>query len=94
MPLCAVLIGVLGAARIASAGYLHDEYLVIHKISMTVTNHLPFPVFGALILVGVLVNPLLSWLRPRWRLRSLVVGHPQGRTQPAAILVLGLTGLG
>jgi len=64
----AVVLGVLGALFIACFGYINDS--VLH-LTFLVGNHFPISVFGLLILVTMLVNPLLIRLHKGWRLRPV-----------------------
>ncbi len=62
----AVVLGVLGAAFIAAFGYINDAILYLTPL---VGNHFPIFIFGLLILVVMLLNPLLFRLRRSWRFR-------------------------
>ncbi|HET6428594.1 MAG TPA: DUF6785 family protein [Phycisphaerae bacterium] len=59
-----IILGLLGAVFIAAAGYLNDGLL---RNTYLVGNHFPISVFGLLIVMVVAVNPLLGWIRSRWR---------------------------
>jgi len=67
MSVRSVVIGFALALAIAGSGYLNDSML---RVTMMVGNHFPISVFGLLILVAVLLNPLLYLLKPRWRLHT------------------------
>lgn len=80
MSIRAVVLGFLGAACICGYTYFNDGVL---RQTMFVGNHMPTSVYGGLLLVLFLVNPLLrrlargggrrlSWLRP-FSARELVV---------------------
>ncbi len=73
MTIRAVILGILGAAFIAAVTYLNDH---VWMLSQLVGSHLPVFVFGVLIVLVMLVNPLLNRLNPNWRLRpkELAVG--------------------
>jgi hypothetical protein len=58
----AILLGALGAVLIASYGYLNDS---VFRLTYLVGNHLPISVFGLLILLVLLANPVLRRLHRR-----------------------------
>ncbi|HAU37466.1 MAG TPA: hypothetical protein DCX07_07070 [Phycisphaerales bacterium] len=60
------LIGFACAMFIAAFGYLNDSPL---RLTYLVGNHLPIFVFGLLILIAALINPLLALLHRSIRLR-------------------------
>ncbi|HOF19326.1 MAG TPA: hypothetical protein PK082_10490, partial [Phycisphaerae bacterium] len=60
------LIGFVCAMFIAAFGYLNDSPL---RLTYLVGNHLPIFVFGLLILIAALINPLLALLHRSIRLR-------------------------
>ncbi len=62
----AVVLGLLGALFIAGAGFINDNIL---RLTPLVGNHLPISVFGVLILLAMLGNPILYTLRRSWRFR-------------------------
>ncbi len=62
----AACIGTVCALAIAGYGYPHSN---VFRLANLAGNHLPVSVFGGLIVLVLLVNPLLGRLRPRWRLR-------------------------
>ena len=66
MTIRALILGLLGAAFIAGVGYLNDSLLELTKL---VGNHLPVSVFGILILMVIVLNPLLGLVRGSWRFR-------------------------
>jgi len=66
MSLRSVLLGVIGALFIACFGYINDSHL---RLTFLVGNHFPISVFGLLIVLAMVVNPLLFKLRSKWRLR-------------------------
>jgi hypothetical protein len=73
MTIRSVILGILGAAFIAVVTYLNDHVWMLNQM---VGSHLPVFVFGVLIVLVMLVNPLLNAVNPRWRLRpqELAVG--------------------
>jgi len=66
MSVRAIILGLVLAVCISGLGYLNDSVL---RLTYLVGNHLPISVFGLLILMAMLLNPLLHLLRARWRLR-------------------------
>ncbi len=66
MSVRAAILGLLGAAFIAGFCFVNDRYA---GTDVLVGHHLPISVFGPLVLVGMLINPLLYVVRPSWRLR-------------------------
>lgn len=62
----AVILGLLGAILIATAGCLTGFV----RIPSLTRGHLPISIFGMLFVLMAAVNPLLGWLRANWRLRS------------------------
>ncbi|MHC4717388.1 MAG: DUF6785 family protein, partial [Planctomycetota bacterium] len=66
----AVILGLLGAVLIAGVGYLNDGHL---RNTFLVGNHFPISVFGFLIVMVVAINPVLGWLRIRFRPSELAV---------------------
>ena len=66
MTLRSLLLGLLGGALIAAYGYFNDMYVGANRI---IGNHFPISVFGFLIITVLLVNPALSFLHSRARLR-------------------------
>ncbi len=62
----AIVIGIICALGIAAYGYIHGN---VFRLSNLVGNHFPASVFGALVVVVLVVNPLLARVRPQWRLR-------------------------
>lgn len=71
MTLRAIILGALCGLLIASLGYMNDSVLNLTRI---VGNFFPVSVFGFLVILGVLVNPLLYRLRPSWRLGTGELG--------------------
>ena len=67
MTVRAVLLGLLGGVFVAAAGYWKDCYL---RSTPLVPNHFPIVVFGTVLFIGLVVNPLLERVRRGWRLRS------------------------
>ena len=67
-----VFVGILGAVVLCSVTYFNRA--VMHQ-SFIVGNYLPLSVYGTLIVVVVVINPLLARLRSSWRLsgRELAV---------------------
>jgi hypothetical protein len=65
MSVRAVILGLLGGAFIAGFCFINDRYA---GTDVLVGHHLPISVFGTLVVVGMLVNPLLYLVRPSWRL--------------------------
>ena len=61
----AITLALLAGLFVAGLGYVNDG---IMKLTYLVGNHLPISVFGLLVLV-VVVNPMLSRLRPSWRFK-------------------------
>ncbi len=82
MTLRAVLFGILGGVFIASGNYLVGA---VAGLSTLIGSLLPVSVFGGLVLMTLVVNPLLARIRPQWRLRS---------SELAVILVLTTVGAG
>ena len=70
MSIRAIILGLVGSAFIAGAGYLNDNLL---RNTFLVGNHLPVSVFGLLILVVIVINPVLGRLRCRLRPSELAV---------------------
>ncbi len=62
----AIVIGLLAAAFLAGFGHFNDEYMMLTRL---VGNYLPISVFGLLIVVVLLVNPVLYRMHRSWRLR-------------------------
>ncbi len=62
MTLRAVLLGLLGAAFICGVTYFNDA--VMHQTQF-IGNNMPISVYGLTILLLVVINPFLAWLRPR-----------------------------
>jgi hypothetical protein len=73
MTIRAVILGILGAAFIAAVTYLNDHVWMLNQM---IGSHLPVFVFGVLIVLVMLVNPLLNRLNPnlRFRPKELAVG--------------------
>ncbi len=75
----AVILGVVLGLSIGALGYVNDSIL---RLNFVVGNHFPISVFGALVLLVLLVNPLLQLLRPAWRFRgaelAVIVGLALG----------------
>ncbi len=67
MTIRALILGLLGAAFIAAAGYVNDGLI---RNTFLVGNHFPISVFGLLILVVICVNPVLCLLHRWLRLRA------------------------
>jgi len=67
MTLRAAILGLLGAALICGFTYYND--CVLHQ-SLLISDHMPVLIYGGLILIVAVVNPLLRRLRPRWVLSS------------------------
>lgn len=63
----AVILGLLGACVVCGFTYFNDA--IMHQ-TYFVGNNMPIAVYGGLILVVMLVNPLLGRLGPRWTLRG------------------------
>ncbi len=78
MTIRALIIGILLAAFIGLATYFNDW--VIYQTHL-VGNHLPIGVFGIVMLLLLVGNPILGVLRGRWRLR------------PAELAVIAALGL-
>ena len=66
MTLRAIVIGISLALFVASYTYLNDAELGQTKF---IGNYLPVSIFGFVILLQLIVNPLLSRLRHAWRLK-------------------------
>ncbi len=66
MSVRAVILGLLAAMFIAGVGYFNNGYM---RLTSLVGNYLPISVFGLLILVVLLVNPVLYKMNRAWRLR-------------------------
>jgi hypothetical protein len=77
----AVILGLLGAIALAGFGYINDNYM---RLTMLVGNHLPISVFGVLIVLAMVVNPLLYLVR--WRLKSAELGVITGMLLIAAAI--------
>ena len=65
MSVRAVILGLLGAAFLAGFSYINDFHV---GSDVLVGLHLPTTIFGTLLLIAMLVNPLLYKVRPSWRL--------------------------
>jgi len=66
MTIRSVLVGFALAMFIVLTAYFNDIYM---KQTLLVSNHFPISVMGTLVLIALFVNPLLTRLNPRWRLR-------------------------
>jgi hypothetical protein len=77
-----IMIGLAGSVALCSVTYFNQSVM---RQSAIVGNYIPLSVYGTLILVVVLVNPVLGRLRRSWRL--------SGR-ELAVILTLVLTSCG
>jgi hypothetical protein len=66
MSVRAVILGLLGAVLVAGLGYLNDQVL---RLNFLVGNHFPISVFGALIILAGVLNPLLRRLHAGLALR-------------------------
>jgi len=66
MTIRAVILGLLAAVFIAAVTYLNDH---IWLLSQIVSSHMPVFIFGLLVVLAVLVNPLLFLANPNWRLK-------------------------
>ena len=66
MTLRAIILGLLGAVLLAAVGYLNDS---VWRLNFVVGNHFPLTVFGLLLVVLTVVNPLLAMMRPGWGFR-------------------------
>jgi hypothetical protein len=58
----AILLGLIGALIISSVAYLNDEIL---RMSVFIYHHMPFSVYGSLILFVLCINPLLVRINRR-----------------------------
>ena len=67
----AVLLGFLGALAIAGFKYINDDVLGLTPLA---GNHFPISVFGVLILLVIVLNPLLSLVRRSWRFQPGELG--------------------
>jgi hypothetical protein len=79
MTVRSILIGLVFGALIAAFGYYNDFYLELNKL---VGNHFPVMVFGGIVLLLLLVNPVLARIRTGLAFR---------RDELAVILVCLLT---
>jgi hypothetical protein len=74
MTLRAVIIGVVGALLLAGLGYVNHQV----ELPTLIQHHFPVFVFGLMVLLAMVVNPLLYKLRPTWRFRpgelAVIVG--------------------
>jgi len=72
MTIRAVLLGLLGAGLLAGIAFINDD---VWQLNRVIGNHMPFSVFGALILFVVVVNPLLGriWGHLRFKPMELAV---------------------
>ena len=59
----AIIIGLAGAAVIAAVAYFNDN---IMRQTLLIGNHMPYSVYGTLLVFLLLVNPGIAWLRKRW----------------------------
>ncbi|MFA6133724.1 MAG: DUF6785 family protein [Phycisphaerae bacterium] len=66
MSVRAIVLGVLVAVAIAAGGYINDQ---IFRLNQVVGSHFPIIVFGPLIGLALLVNPLLARLGHGWKFR-------------------------
>ncbi|MCJ7543867.1 MAG: hypothetical protein MUP47_04760, partial [Phycisphaerae bacterium] len=60
-----IILGLVGAVFIATAGYVTSFF----RVPAPTRGHLPISIFGMLFLVMAAINPLLHRLRAGWRLR-------------------------
>lgn len=68
MSIRAVLLGLLGAALLAGIAFINDD---VWQLNRVIGNHMPFSVFGALILFVVALNPLLGRISRRLRFKPM-----------------------
>jgi hypothetical protein len=66
MTIRAILLGLLGAMFIAVVAFFNDH---VWLLSAFVGSHLPIFVFGMVILISLVTNPLLGAIRPEWQLK-------------------------
>ena len=66
MTVRAIILGLLGAVFIATVGHLNAQ---VARLNVFAGNHFPLIVFGPLILMAALVNPLLRLLGAKWAFR-------------------------
>ncbi|MBN1676157.1 MAG: hypothetical protein JXR37_34250 [Kiritimatiellae bacterium] len=71
MSIRALVIGALLALLLAVGGHFNDAYM--GQTSM-VGNHFPVSVMGVLVLLVLLVNPVLHWIRPQLQFRAAELG--------------------
>ncbi|MBS3821246.1 MAG: hypothetical protein GVY16_11570 [Planctomycetes bacterium] len=67
MTIRSVIIGLVFGALIAAFGFYNDFYL---RLNFIVGNHFPIIVFGGIIAVMLLINPLVALLSPSLKFRS------------------------
>lgn len=63
MTLRAVIVGLLGAALVASVTYFNDN---IMRQTLFIGNHMPHSVYGSLLLFLLIANPAIALLWKRW----------------------------
>lgn len=62
----AIIIGALGALLLAGLGYISHQL----ALPTPIQNHFPVFIFGLLVLLAMVVNPMLYWLAPKTRKES------------------------
>ena len=66
MTIRAVILGLIGAIFLAAIGYINDH---VWHLTQIIACHFPVFVFGSLIVLVLLINPILFLARRSWRLR-------------------------
>ncbi|MGC9453473.1 MAG: DUF6785 family protein [Phycisphaerae bacterium] len=66
MTLRAIIIGTLGALLLASLGYISHQL----ELPTPVHNHFPVFIFGLLVLLAMVINPVLYFIAPKRRKES------------------------
>lgn len=59
-----VLVGLMAGMILAAVGYLNDSYF---NLTLMIGNHFPVSVYGFVLLLVLIANPLLGLLRKSWR---------------------------
>ncbi len=67
----AILLGLLGAVLVSTVGYFVDHVAHLNRV---VSGQFPIIVYGPLVLVALLINPLLNRIRAGWAFRRSELG--------------------
>jgi len=67
----AILLGLVGAVLVSTVGYFVDHVAHLNRV---VSGQFPIVVYGPLVLVALLINPLLNRLRRGWAFRRSELG--------------------